>query len=282
MDSVRGFFAEKLKLNLSLDKTRVVPLQDGFDFLGFHIRRARLERGKCVRIRPTQRNLIRLKGKLQAMLGSSARNDDPMMKVAAMNRVLRGWSNYYRAVNSYQQFKTGDFLANRLFRRWYCRRYQIGVRKYLATIHATGTAVIRRGDVKVELYRMASNKSAHTALNHKAVWKYRSIKNPYINATNTIAGVSEVQDNPILDIREVQPLAPEYNDETYLTNRLVAFERDGWKCTQCGSRENLQAHHIEPVPRGTFDPNMVHRIENLQTLCADCHQRLPKPDQCAS
>ena len=90
----------------------------------------------CVRIRPTQRNLSRLKNKLQAMLGSDAWSDDPQMKIAAMNRVLRGWANYYKAVNSYQQFRTGDFLAERLFRQWYRRKYHIGVRKYLSEVLA--------------------------------------------------------------------------------------------------------------------------------------------------
>ena len=30
------------------------------------------------------------------MLGSAAYLDDPHMKIAAMNRVLRGWANYFR------------------------------------------------------------------------------------------------------------------------------------------------------------------------------------------
>ncbi|MDG6921560.1 MAG: HNH endonuclease [Nitrososphaerota archaeon] len=42
------------------------------------------------------------------------------------------------------------------------------------------------------------------------------------------------------------------------------------------NRDQLQAHHIEPVPRGTFDPMVVHRVENLQTLCSNCHSRLPR------
>ena len=273
LDSIRSFFKEELNLNLSTEKTRVIPLEDGFDFLGFHIQRVRLEYGSCVRIRPTQRNLSRLKNKLQVMLGVSAFGDDPQMKIAALNRVLRGWANYYKAVNSYQQFKTGDFLAERLFQRWYCDKYQIGVRKYLSEVLTNGRVVIRRGDVKVELFRMTSNRSMHSALNHKLVWKFRSIRNPYIQRNYTTSASDE--DGPIVDVPDAQPIAPEYNDEIYLSNRLLAFERDGWKCTQCGSQDKLQAHHIEPVPKGSFDPSVVHRVENLQTLCATCHNKLP-------
>ena len=187
-----------------------------------------------------------------------------------MNRVLRGWANYYKAVNSFQQFRTGDYLAERLFRRWYRDKYKVGTRKYLATVLATGRVVFRRGLVKAELFRMASTRSMHTARNHQLAWRYRSIRNPYVGPGTIVTSVTQVDANPIIDVPDIQPVNPQYN-EIYLSNRLLAFERDGWKCTKCGSRDNLQAHHIEPVPKGQFDPSVIHRVENLQTLCAACH-----------
>jgi RNA-directed DNA polymerase len=275
MDNVRAFFKEELSLNLSAEKTRVVPLTCGFDFLGFHIQRTRLDYGQCVRIRPTQKNLSRLRAKLQSMLGPSTSHDDPHLKIAALNRVLRGWANYYKVVNSHQQFWAGDFLAERLFRQWYCTKYQMGIREYLSEVLRGGRVVLWRSGARAELYRMSSNKSTHTSLNSKLVWKYRSIRNPYINPSAAVTKVIQADVNPITDVPDVQTVNPKY-DEIYLLNRLLAFERDGWKCTECGSRDNLQAHHIEPVPKGQFDPLVVHRVENLQTLCADCHFRLPK------
>ena len=275
MDSIRSFFKEELKLSLSAEKTRVVSLEDGFDFLGFRIQRTQLDRIKCVRIRPTQRNLSRLKNKLQAMLGPTALYDDPQTKIAAMNRVLRGWANYYKAVNSFQQFRTGDFLAERLFRRWYRDKYKVGTRKYLATVLATGRVVFRRGLVKAELFRMASTRSMHTARNHQLAWRYRSIRNPYVSPSTIVTSGTQVDANPIIDVPDIQPVNPQYN-EIYLSNRILAFERDGWKCTKCGSRDNLQAHHIDPVPKGTFDASVIHRVENLRTLCAMCHQKIPR------
>ena len=272
MNSIRGFFKESLKLDLSTEKTRVVSLEDGFDFLGFHIQRVRLGQCSCVRIRPTQRNMLRLRHKLQAMLGLRANVDDPVMKITALNRVLKGWANYYKTANSAQQFRTGDFLAQRLFCQWYCRKYQIGVRRYLSEVLRNGRVTIQRGPGKAELFRMSSNRSMRSSLNHKLVWKYRAIGNPYINRDHITCIESE--NNPMVDAPDVQLIAPEYNDETFSGNRLLVLERDGWKCTQCGSRENLQAHHIQPVPKGTFDPKIVHRVENLQTLCERCHHSL--------
>ncbi len=45
-----------------------------------------------------------------------------------------------------------------------------------------------------------------------------------------------------------------------------ALRRDGWRCQHCGSRTNLQVHHIQFRSRSGDDWE-----ENLITLCARCH-----------
>lgn len=48
--------------------------------------------------------------------------------------------------------------------------------------------------------------------------------------------------------------------------RNEVLERDDRECLRCGSKKELQVHHITPVSRGGS-----HRKENLATLCADCN-----------
>lgn len=48
--------------------------------------------------------------------------------------------------------------------------------------------------------------------------------------------------------------------------REHAIERDGGKCTLCGSEENLEAHHILYREFGGSD-----HPDNLITLCEACH-----------
>jgi len=274
MRSIKDYFGQYLKLELGMEKTRVVHIEKGFQFLGFQISRERLRHFGCVRIRSTQRNVARLVVKLQRMLSRYATADDPVMKIEALNRVLRGWANYYRVVNAQQQFSYGDFIAMQWFFMWYQRKYQCSMQECMRAVLRKGERIIYdRGDSEVELFRMSSLQSMHTPMQHHVVWKYRHIENPYLMGSH-VTSIDE-EEQPFIDAREIHPIAKEY-DEIYQINRLKAFERDGWRCVKCSGRVGLVAHHIKSVPKGKFDPMLVHRVENLQTLCTDCHNKVPK------
>ena len=49
--------------------------------------------------------------------------------------------------------------------------------------------------------------------------------------------------------------------------RRAVFERDGWRCVECGKAGRLECDHVVPLDRGgdPWDP------DNLQTLCRSCH-----------
>ena len=56
--------------------------------------------------------------------------------------------------------------------------------------------------------------------------------------------------------------------------RRQAFDRDGWRCNQCGKAGRLEAHH-EPPLRDGADP---YGVAGIRTLCRDCHIALHQPD----
>lgn len=56
--------------------------------------------------------------------------------------------------------------------------------------------------------------------------------------------------------------------------REEVLARDGYACTSCGTAEDLEAHHI--VPRSEGGPDV---IENLTTLCGDCHRGLHRTEK---
>ena len=84
-------------LRLSPDKTRVVHIDDGFDFLGFHIRRMP-KRGTSkpyVYTIPSTKahQAIRDRTVAHQQINPAPR---PRRAPAGTNRSLRGWANYFR------------------------------------------------------------------------------------------------------------------------------------------------------------------------------------------
>ena len=49
--------------------------------------------------------------------------------------------------------------------------------------------------------------------------------------------------------------------------RLLALDRDGWRCTACGKRGKLEVDHIKRMGDG----GAAYDLGNLQALCRSCH-----------
>jgi RNA-directed DNA polymerase len=96
------------------DKTRIVHLTEGFDFLGFTIRRYR--NGKLL-ITPSRAAIKRLRKRLademRALRGSNA-----AAVIAALTPIIRGWAAYYRGVVSSKIFGELDTYVWKLTYRW--------------------------------------------------------------------------------------------------------------------------------------------------------------------
>ena len=95
------------------EKTRVVHLDEGCDFLGFNIRRYR---GKLL-IKPSkaavQRHRKRLAAEMLALRGSNAE-----AVIRRLNPIIRGWSAYYRGVVSSEVFAKLDKYLWQLTYKW--------------------------------------------------------------------------------------------------------------------------------------------------------------------
>ena len=119
--------------------------------------------------------------------------------------------------------------------------------------------------------------SQHTAKKYWECWKYKNIGNPYLKGDLMTNANIEPEDSmaDAETIQNVHPISKAYG-EIYLRNRLWALRRDGWRCRDCNTRtKSLVAHHVIPVPRkGKYDPEIMHRVDNLRTMCANCHGHL--------
>ena len=56
--------------------------------------------------------------------------------------------------------------------------------------------------------------------------------------------------------------------------RRAAFERDGYRCRECGGAGRLEGHHEPPLRKGG-DPFV---LAGIVTLCRECHIARHRPD----
>jgi RNA-directed DNA polymerase len=114
-----------LGLQLAPDKTRVVHIDEGFDFLGFHIQRMR-KRGTqkhYVYTIPSKKAIRSIKDKVSTKTYRSTRHQDLDKLILSLNRSLTGWANYFRHGVSKAVFNAIDhYTWNRLM-RWIRAKY---------------------------------------------------------------------------------------------------------------------------------------------------------------
>jgi len=114
-----------LGLRLSLEKTRVVHMDEGFDFLGQNIRRQR-KRGTSkyyVYTKPAKKAIQAIKDKVKAKTYRSTRNQELDELLTSINQTLVGWATYFRHGVSKAVFNAVDSHAWGRLMRWIRRKY---------------------------------------------------------------------------------------------------------------------------------------------------------------
>jgi RNA-directed DNA polymerase len=155
-----------LGLRLAPEKTRTVHINEGFDFLGFHIRRMR-KRGTnkhYVYTTPSKKAIQKVKDKVKAKTYRSTRHQDLDKLILSLNRSLRGWANYFRYGVSKAVFSAVDYHAWGRLMRWIRAKY--------AGRHRLGMTQLRRRFCD-KGWRFAHNGVAFTGAASVPVSRYR-------------------------------------------------------------------------------------------------------------
>ena len=155
-----------LGLRLAPEKTRVVHIDEGFDFLGFHIRRMR-KRGTqkhYVYTKPSRKAIQAIKDKVKAKTYRSTRHQDLDELIRSLNRSLAGWANYFRYGVSKAMFSAVDYHAWGRLMRWIRAKY--------AGKHRLGMRELRRRFCD-KGWRFACNGVVFTGASSVAVTRYR-------------------------------------------------------------------------------------------------------------
>jgi RNA-directed DNA polymerase len=122
-----------LGLQLAPEKTRVVHIDEGFDFLGYHIRRMR-KRGTqkhYVYTRPSRKAIQAIRDKVKARTYRSTRHIGLDELITSLNRSLAGWANYFRYGVSKATFSAIDHFTWSRLMRWtrakYAGKHRLGM-----------------------------------------------------------------------------------------------------------------------------------------------------------
>jgi RNA-directed DNA polymerase len=95
------------------DKTRIVCLSEGFDFLGFNVRRYHSK----LLIKPSKAAIRRLRERLASEM-RALRGSNAAAVIAVLTPLIRGWAAYYRGVVSSRVFHSLDAYMWRLTFKW--------------------------------------------------------------------------------------------------------------------------------------------------------------------
>jgi RNA-directed DNA polymerase len=128
-------------LRLSEEKTMITHIDEGFDFLGFHIQRKRKEgtQRRTLYTYPSKTALAAIKAKVRVLTQGNT-NQTLANLLARLNPVLRGWANYFRHgvssrtfdyLNSWSWWRVVNWLRHKHPKSgwgWLRRRYLPGWR----------------------------------------------------------------------------------------------------------------------------------------------------------
>jgi RNA-directed DNA polymerase len=139
-------FLKERGLSISSEKTRVVNIYEGFDFLSFNLRK--YSNGKLL-IKPAKKAVLSLYDKVREILKRN-RASTIWETINQLNPVLRGWSNYFRHVVSKKVFNKADHVIRQMIFKWATRRHPTKRRGWIWRKYFTSGRV--RGILSTKLF----------------------------------------------------------------------------------------------------------------------------------
>jgi RNA-directed DNA polymerase len=245
-------------LTLSQEKTKIVHLSEGFDFLGFNIRQYPVKNTKTgwkLLIKPSKKSIQRIRNKLrQIWLEYNSSNVDAL--IDKLNPIIRGVANYFRIGVSSETFHSLEqwmFQRERRYakrmhpnkpERWRIKRYwgRLNLDRndnWVFGNKRTGKHLLKFSWFGIERHILVKGASSPDNPNLKAYWKNR-------------------------EKAKSKVLIPSY--------QKIAVKQD-YQCPKCSESlfngEALHLHHV--IPRHLHGKNSY---TNLELVHYYCHQQI--------
>nr|YP_010732275.1 hypothetical protein P8479_pgp015 [Watanabea sichuanensis]WDY13189.1 hypothetical protein [Watanabea sichuanensis] len=241
-------------LSICNEKTRIVHVEEGFNFLGFHVKLYSTSKRKIMLIKPSKEATKKLRYKLkQVWKQGLGRSVDKV--VSKLNPIVRGWSHYFRHVCSSKTFSCIDhymFIREYRFakRTHPCKAWKWLRHTYWGKLNPDRDDRWVFGDTRI---RYALQKFAWTHIK-----------------THTMVTGSYSPFDPSLDKYWKKRASIKTSPKT--TSHNIISKRQGYKCPICFSGlyngESTQVHHLQPKANGGNDS-----YTNLALLHTECHKK---------
>jgi hypothetical protein len=269
-DEIREFLWDELKLRLSESKTKITHVKDGFDFLGWFFvwTRNDLTGKDFLLIRPSKKGIKKFRMKIKQNTHRRTANHDFRLKLQALNRIIRGWGNYHRYINSAEVFSLQDWYVNQRIGIWLKAKTGKGIEYCLKRYRFWRSGKLiwgcrGYGSLKpVVLFDL--NKLGVKSDSRQMPKLYRSIpkENPYINGfvTRTLNQDPYVRLGNLWDDRWS---GQDYSyEENWRSKKRRTILHDHSRCVECGATTSkLEVHHRMKNESGRAK----------RTLCQKCH-----------
>lgn len=248
---VKTWLAAELKLELSEEKTKITHYTDGFDFLGYTIRKVKAQASgeEVVTIYPSTASVERAVRRISDLTDRKTLMHSPEDQIDALNAFLRGWGEYFRHSAGKGALR---YVGSRAFMRmwkWLVAKeeHQHGWREVKAKYYRDNTWKVGKHQLMV----LQSMKIEYPTC--------KKIPNPYL------------QGQPVTEPRHYDPFLPEWKGaQGYGSNWTQAKEKAQDKaegCVICGD-EAVEVHHLTAKRRGGGNVQT-----NLLPLCRAHHSQ---------
>ncbi len=111
-------FLQVRGLTLSEEKTKITHIEEGFDFLGFNMRKYK---GKFI-TKPSKKSRKRFLEKIKEVIGRN-KSAKQQSLIRLLNPIIRGWANYYKGCCASETFRKADTQIYLKLKRWSERRH---------------------------------------------------------------------------------------------------------------------------------------------------------------
>jgi RNA-directed DNA polymerase len=257
--SLLGEWFKQRNLTLSPEKTRIVHLTEGFDFLGFNVRHYRASQttrsGWKLLIKPSKESVQKIHNTLKD-LWRAAQGADIQTALATINPVIRGWAEYFRVAVAKEIFGKLD--------RWMFHK----AIRYIKRRHPNKSKSWQR---RKYWGRFNLDRRDYSTFGDKQTGRYLLKFSWFPIERHVMVRGTSSPDDPGLSDYWKKRQAAKTRDLPSSKQKLA--KRQKGRCLECFESlfndEELQVHHRIPLSRGGNNS-----YSNLVLVHLLCHQQI--------